>query len=212
MWRLLSYLDYNHSMVHGHIDEDGDPFSMQAEAEEVALEPGFGYNGLYVGGYWSIVPGGGSDPVARPRYRFFNHKGVVDQRALTVPLAISQIARSTEMIIFCSSTRITGGGTGGVFSSTKAIPETAGWHLVTPPTVGTEVQWQPFPGEPINIAEINASTSTFPGEVYVPYGRYTGAAALIYGDGHTGNDGYNALNDQRKWINSADTRDYTHQQ
>ena len=209
-WRLLSYLDYNHSMIHGHLDEEGDPFAMQAEGQEIAEEPGFGYNGLYVGGYWTIVAGSGGDPVARPRYRFHDHEGVLDGRALTVPLAVSQVNRSSEMVMFCSSTKVTAGGN-AFFSASKAPPDTAGWHLVTPPTVGTEVQWEPYQQDPLNAAAIPATASTFPDGVYIPYGRYTGVAALMYADGHTANEGYNALNDQRKWINSADVRNYTHQ-
>ena len=62
-WRLMPYLDYNHEMIHGHIDEaDFNPLSMSqdnvlaneefmAEATAIAYEPAFGYNAYYVGGW-----------------------------------------------------------------------------------------------------------------------------------------------------------------
>src|SRR6185295_10907171 len=50
-WRLLSYLDYSHEMVHGYLrEDDSDKFSMMTEAMKIAEGPAFGYNGYYVGG------------------------------------------------------------------------------------------------------------------------------------------------------------------
>ena len=78
-WRLLSYLDYAQEVVHGYRDDDEDGMfvasSNPAEAKSIAYEPGFGYNGYYVGGYWEMDPT--LTPPA-PRYRFRASTNVPD--------------------------------------------------------------------------------------------------------------------------------------
>ena len=75
-WRLLSYLDYAHEIVHGYADEsDESIFELVNEAEEISLEPAFGYNGYYLGGYWEMQD---VDGVATPFPRFTGHCSVAD--------------------------------------------------------------------------------------------------------------------------------------
>ncbi len=45
---------------------------------------------------------------------------------------------------------------------------------------------------------------------WVPIGRYTGQVAAVYADLHTATESPGSLADQRKWIYSADTKDFTH--
>ena len=196
-WRLLSFLDYSHEMVHGYADEtDESIFELVSEAEEVALEPAFGYNGYYIGGYWEMQD---VDGVATPFPRFTGHCSVVDGTPLAIPLSPSQIRRSSEVVTFCSSTSFDAPG-----AKLKLPKHTKGAHLSAPPTIGIDAQWQPFMGSNDSV-EVLAS-----GTVYTPIGRHTGNAAVLWADYHTDVQGFTALYDQRKWINSADSKTYTH--
>lgn len=196
-WRLLPYLEFNRQTVQGYEDEaDQSIFGLVNDAEQVAYKPAFGYNGYYIGGYWKMA---NIDNVQTPVYEFRDHCGVADGVQLTVPLTIAQIRRSSDMVVFCSSTEFE-----GVALKAKLPRHTPGSHFVTPPTVATEAKWQPHLGSPAAL-DILAT-----GTVYAPLGRHTDAAAVLWADGHTDSQGFNALNDQRKWINSADEANYTH--
>jgi len=192
-WRLLSYLDYNHEMVHGYRDEDNaDRFTMITEAQAIAEEPGFGYNGYYIGGYWQMQS---VDGIQSPQFKFYDHCGVINHVRISIPTTIAQIKRSSEVITFCSSAKLDPNG--GYYSSVKVRSDLPGAHLVAPPIVGTTPQWQPYPQDPLNAVEVLAAGA------YVPLGRFTGPCAVLYADGHCDPQSVNALYDQRKWIDNA---------
>jgi prepilin-type N-terminal cleavage/methylation domain-containing protein len=198
-WRLLSYLDYNHSTIHAHLEEARpDIVNLVSEAPIVAYEPAFGYNGYYVGGYWSMLT---IDGVETPRIQFFDHctAGATPGRAVRIPTGVGQIARPSEMITFCSSTRYPSTGV------QKPLPSnTPGWHLVSAPTIGTEARWRPAAGDPARLVEVAA-----PGAL-APLMRHTNTVALLRADGHVDEQGYNALFDPRQWIDSADAPGFAH--
>lgn len=192
-WRLLSYLDFNHEMVHGYLNEDNaDRFTMVAEAQAIAEEPAFGYNGYYIGGYWEMQP---VDGIQRARYRYFDHCGVITNERIRIPTTIAQIKRSSEMVTFCSSAKLDPNG--GYYSSVKIRPDFPGAYLVAPPFVGVTPQWKPYDQDPLNAVEVLAAGA------YVPLGRHTGPCAVLYADGHCDTQSINALYDQRKWIDNA---------
>lgn len=198
-WRLISYLDFNHEMLHSHLNEvDPDSLTMKSEAQSIAYEPAFGYNGYYIGGHWSMI---GSGP-SYPMYKFYNHVDQVSKRPLAIPLGIGQIQRSSALVLFCASTHVTGGQP--FYSASKLPADTSGSHLVTPPIVGAQTQWQPLEQDPITAFQALGN------DVYAPLGRHTGTIAIVYVDGHVDNQGYEAMYDQRKWIDAADTRFFKH--
>ncbi len=221
-WRLLPFLSYNHDVIHGHLDEpDVDQSNMteSAEAQEIAHEPGFGYNGYYVGGWWEMVDIDGDDI---PRYRFFkaladlNGDGSIGPKefASVVVRSISHIRRSTELVVFCSSS----GVEPGVYKKWKS--NRPGSHIVIPPWLADVEQWG-FPDDgSFGRAGGNMQTMAAAGDMWtieaftetsVPIARYTKSSAVVYADGHTANQSASDLMDMRQWIDIADARDYQHQ-
>ena len=103
-WRLLSYLDYAHDVVHAYRDDD--EFAMvgvyanPAEAKAIAYEPAYGYNGFYIGGCWKME---NVDGVQTPRFLFYDHCDAQAPTPLVVATSISRVQRSSEVILFCTS-------------------------------------------------------------------------------------------------------------
>ncbi|MHC4448002.1 MAG: type II secretion system protein, partial [Planctomycetota bacterium] len=107
-WRLMPYLNYNHEMIHGHLDEpEFDMTLMSAddilaaaelsrEAVAIAEQPRFGYNGYYVGGWWKMVKIEG-DLISR--YQFWDAKADLDgDGSIGRDERISVVARSPATI------------------------------------------------------------------------------------------------------------------
>lgn len=223
-WRLLPYLSYNHDVIHGHLDEpnvDQSNMTEPTEVQEIAYEPGFGYNGYYVGGWWEMVDLGGDDI---PRYRFFDATadldgdGSIDPKkefARVVVRSISQIRRSTELVVFCSSSMVEP----GVYKKWKS--DRPGSHIVIPPWLADEQQWgfpTRGPGGPSSPGGTQTAAAGL-GDMWtieafiqtsVPIARYTKSTAVVYADGHTANQSAGDLMDMRQWIDTADKRDYQH--
>ena len=222
-WRLLPYLDYNHSTVHGHLDEpevDQSNMTQPMEAWEIASKPGFGYNGYYLGGWWELTDINGT---IVPRYRFFGATADLDkdgtiedhELARVVVRSISQIRRSTEVVVFCSSSKVKP----GVYK--KWENDQPGSHIVVPPWLADEEQWGFPTGDGGFSGNAGGDTRTGAGlgsiwtieafvETSVPIGRFTKSTAVVYADGHTANQSARDLMDMRQWIDSADATDYRH--
>jgi hypothetical protein len=195
-WRLLPYLDFNHDIVHGYTGEDG--FEMTSvhsdlfEAEEIAYEPAFGYNGYYVGGYWTMIPNFGGGGVATPRPMYWDHCRDGTREALQLVQTLSQMHRSSQLVIFCSSSKLP---SGNYLSFSRELP---GGHLIEPPTRETTQIWSPVPPQ-----NVPYTVSVYPTEAFVPIPRYTETCAVLYGDAHIDSQQPGALLDQRYWINNA---------
>jgi prepilin-type N-terminal cleavage/methylation domain-containing protein len=189
-WRLMPYVDFNHDLVHGHLQEaNTDLLSQVDEADEVALEPAFGYNGYYVGGYYELETLG-SQLVAQPRFKDVRHAND-NERLFSLPVkAISQVRRPDELIAFCSS-GIRDPGIRKPIASTDP-----GYFLVVPPYLAEVEQWRTIAGETVSIEVVRQAP--------VPVGRYTGQAALVYPDGHVDRQGPSSLTNPKQWINAAD--------
>jgi hypothetical protein len=207
VWRLASYLDYNHQVLHGYADEtDESIIEVVNEAKEISEEPSFGYNGYYIGGWWEqVTPQGGG--FSTPFFRYYDHcglpaPGVSHTPRLIVPTTISQIRRSAEMVTFCSATKILASeSTTGWHTNLRS--DRPGWHLITPPAVANDEYWRSDVNDPHGIV-------TVADEVYAPLGRYTGFAATLWADGHCDAQSVQALDDQRKWINNATSAQFRH--
>ncbi len=224
-WRLLPYLSYDHDVIHRHLDEpnvDQSNMTEATEAQEIAYEPGFGYNGYYVGGWWEMMNIGGNDV---PRYRFFgatadlNGDDSIDPNefARVVVRSISQIRRSTEIVVFCSSSEVEP----GVYKKWKS--NRSGSHIVIPPWLADVEQWgfpKPSgPGGPGSPGGGDMQTAAGLGDMWtieafietsVPIARYTKSSVVVYADGHTANQSARDLMDMRQWIDTADKKDYQH--
>jgi prepilin-type N-terminal cleavage/methylation domain-containing protein len=219
-WRLMPYLDYNQEMVHGHVDDperDRLNMSLPAVALAIAEQPGFGYNAFYVGGWWEMVG------ASLARYRFCDAT-VAGLPRVVVSTSIGTIQRSSDLVIFCSSSILPR----GVY---RRWPDTLpGAHYVVPPTLADDPQWSvpgasggpgPIAGAGIG-AQASAPTVTAgnydPTSLEVlardgaaaPIGRYNRLIALLFADGHTGNETPGALRDMRRWIDTASVPDFQH--
>jgi prepilin-type N-terminal cleavage/methylation domain-containing protein len=196
-WRLLPYFDYSHAIVREYSGDDAevmlDVHANLAEAQQIAQQPAFGYNGYYVGGYWRMLD---FNNVPTPRPDYWNHCNAAPPgEALQLVQSLSQMQRSSQLVIFCSSSKL---AAGDYFRFADDIP---GWHLVEPPYREDDQIWSNIPPE-------NAfdTLHVYTSEGAVPIPRYTKTAAVLFGDGHIDANSPGALLDQRMWINNA-TRD-----
>ena len=209
-WRLLPYMDYNHDLIHGYTGEDG--FEMttvhtdSAEAQEIAYEPAFGYNGYYVGGYWTMIPNFGGGGVDTPRPMYWDHCKTGTREALQIVQSLSQMQKSSQLVIFCTASNLTAG------DYIQFHDDVPGGHLVEPPTREDFQVWSNIPPE-----NVPYTVHMYQPTGFAPIGRHTGSAAVLYGDGHIDTQQPGALLDQRFWINNASGYDastgttYTHQ-
>jgi len=202
-WRLMPFLGDAGALLRGHLGEDDlDMLTLIEHAGDVALEPAFGYNGVYIGGYWTMNSGD------RPRgdYRFSGARDLSGRRVNVVVRSPSAVNASERLIVFCSSTL----REPGVYA--RSSDTERGWHLVVPPIVGQTPHWQ-TPGDLLHGLVDGSQVSLGEGDTFsvealratpAPLGRYTGAAAIFYADGHTDSQTPGALADQSKWILGAE--------
>jgi len=86
-----------------------------------------------------------------------------------------------------------------------------GYHLAVPPILAEEPRWK-MPGQIRSGTSFGELPQLGSGDAYsvevlqrsaVPLGRYTGAAAVYFADGHTDIQTPGALSDQSIWIPGA---------
>jgi len=211
-WRIFRYLEFSDKMVHGHLDE-ADP-NVIAEANEIAYEPAFGYNAIYIGGWYELDPG---DTIALP---MFNADRVVAK-------STAQVQQNNRMVLFCSSSV----QPVGIYR--KWDRTTPGSHYAVPPIVGTEQRWlsglngavasaasttgpavaqaeSASGGAPIDPGTVQVVDDSTTPVTSIPIGRYTGSVAVGWADGSTSSELPGALADQRLWINRANKINFTH--
>lgn len=198
-WQLLPYLDYSWPTIRGHLPEDQQLIEdFQEDGLDVALTPGFGYNGWYLGGQWARW-----DPhFPDASLRFSNVElsdGSMDNLVIT---SLPSIQRSTEVIAFCSSF-----ASDGPMSEPTVPNSLPGSWLVEPRLLAGDARWElDAQGDLVILKATNA-----------PLARYTSQPACWFPDGHTEGLSYEELADQRRWIDDArgigdvDARDFTHE-
>ncbi|MBC24108.1 MAG: hypothetical protein CMJ32_09375 [Phycisphaerae bacterium] len=209
--RLLPYLDYQLEPILGYRDENLNELAVDTVL--VAEEPAFGYNGYYVGGWWTKTQ---NDPL--PRMQFMDHSwntqpdnsGSTAQGRL-VAQTIPSINNPSSMVIFSASCRLAAGR----YASNSELLPGASW--VVPPKLGNFDIWEPGTGPlrgmgasvyPISATGLAMDVLI---EQAVPLRRYGLQVATAHADGSTRAAGIGELYDQRKWINPAHSKDFTHQ-
>lgn len=201
-WRLMPYLSDAGRTLRHHLDDDEEMLDIIEHASEIAQQPAFGYNGYYVGGCWTMTGG----PNSRPQYRFANATDRRGRRVNVVARSPSNVHASERLIVFCSTTRREAG------ELARGADDAPGYHLAVPPILGDRPQWQ-TPGDDISLVESDDDITLGTGDTYtvqaltlapVPIGRFTGAAAVFYADGHTDSQTPGALADQSLWIMGAE--------
>lgn len=219
-WRLLPLMDGNHELVHFHLDEvDPDPI---AEAEEVAYEPAFGYNALFVGGWWQMDGD-------TPRVRYWDTKSVATR--------MSQVNQPDRLLLFCSAAVMPpiGSGASTPFLYHEVRDYTPGWHMVAPPEfritpTGPPAQlWRSGTtiggssgggGGAISVGTglgddsvVEVLTTTLPGggsdpsqnssRFGTPIGRYTDTVAVLWADLSATTEQPGAIAKSKMWIYNA---------
>lgn len=206
-WRLAPYVDYSWEVLCGYRD-DWEKSLAAVPPEELQNEPFFGYNALYVGGWWTAPnPSGPALP------RFDNY----------VTRSAGAYSRPDSMIVFSGST-LRGPG---VYKPNKD-EKLPGAHWVSPPNQAMTAIWRaggfsagsmfPLPGQSHSLTQTLSGTSgsLAPGsievlqEAAVPLNRFGPAVAVLNADGGTSSDALNQLMDMRRWVDAATTRDWKH--
>lgn len=202
-WRLLPYLNNTGQLLRSHLGEDDfEALELLDNAEKIALEPGFGYNGYYIGGYWEMTSG----DRPRPSYRFAKATNQEGHRVNVVARSPASISASNKIIVFCSATL----REPGIYS--RARGDEPGTYFARPPFLADIACWSSNnkgefrSDDPDNVVRGNMDAYTV--EVLqagsIPIGRYTGAAAVFYADGHTDTQTPGALADQSLWSIGAE--------
>ena len=225
-WRLLPLLDYNADLIRGYTGEAFSPdHPLLFDAEDpsnldrpltVALEPSFGYNAFYVGGWLdveSIGEGGDSSEVVRPRY--WNARDAeTDERVNVIARSMNQIRRPSELITFSSASRF------DTPATYRQFDDRPGSHLVTPTRLAETEQWRTLTSdastEPVSgpvtgdVAANPYTVQTLASPTHAPISRYSRQVSFLRADGSTDTAAVAELTSQRLWIDSADRRDFVH--
>lgn len=208
-WRLMPYLDFNPEVLAFYDDEWERDFSVPEHVLHFAEHPAFGYNAVYVGGWWQQVHVSGNT-VAKPSFFDAEVAGSSGKPATVVATRVTQIRKPSEITTFCSATLPRQLGV----HKSRDIME--GWHSVFAPATGSRERWKNFGG----VSDPNMGVSSAAGSVYeidvsylrggVPLGRYTQLVAVLYADGHTDTQTAGAMADMRKWTSAAEERGFRH--
>jgi type II secretory pathway pseudopilin PulG len=190
----------------------------------LALQPAFGYNAFYVGGWWE------NGQMAFENAAWTPQGGTAARNGGLTATRLSHIARPGELGIFFSSTLRSPGTYRDSTSGEDALPGSA-W--VVPPMLAQQVVWGPFMGTmqgldagaagggagasmvPFLAAAPQGGTDTGVLQVNVnqsvPLRRYNGKTAVLRADGSVGSSSVGELLDMRAWIDAADIADFAHQ-
>ena len=122
--RLLPFLGYDRSLMYDYIAEYEDVTSIPSNV--IAQNPAWGYNAYYLGGWWEMQG-------SQPTMRYGTTAGVVCR-------SLSQIERTSEMIVFCASTY----AEPGLIKAPDELRLGSAW--VSPHIVGTELIWRSTDG------------------------------------------------------------------
>lgn len=205
-WRLMTYLDNSYEVVYGYREEDYQGMDdLVNNALLIAEEPAFGYNAYYTGGWWEMTTiSDGGDSVTVPLPKYYDARSEDGDSISVVVKSIGQIQKTSDYVVFCSSTKRDESSEPPPTSKPGPAEDIdPGSFLVTPPYLADEQQWGHFLGDASYV-------SIYKNPCYHPIGRYTRTAAVLHADGHAEPQKPSTLDDARKWINIADTKDFTH--
>jgi prepilin-type N-terminal cleavage/methylation domain-containing protein len=193
-WRILDRMNNRWETLVDYKKRTWNNMQIKDHAEVVAVQPAFGYNGYYLGGFWEIDPRW-AKPTLQYSQVLLQH-GQVENVVATVG---SQMTKPTELVVFCSS----------FFAQTgeqrHLLDDTDGYFLAVPRILANELQWE------ARDDGIEAFATTSP-----PLGRFNGLPAVFFADGHVDDVSIYELEDQRKWIPKArdlgniPARDFSH--
>lgn len=237
-WRLAEYLDHSYDLFLGYGDyetqdidndtardwnpqPDSLPSWMQSiwntPGSALALQPSFGYNAYYMGGWYTTTAG-----VSFPAYgdsTWTPPSGTGTAKGRLVAQNESNIDNPSEMYVFCSSTyRPTGAYKAQVVDEDHAPG--AAW--VVPPYLATTQIWGPADAVAMGFDGSGGTSSGSTGggtdtgqlgvfvQQAVPMRRHTKQSAIVNADGSTGNAGITELLNMQHWMKAAWKPDFRH--
>lgn len=191
-WRLAPYVEFSWDALIGYRD-DAQKELRALPTDEVAFRPGFGYNGLYVGGWWETVSQGGSTFQAM-RYDILTEPGFGG----LVARSQGSMQRPSELIVFAASSE----QPPGRFRNNDLGASSEGFHLAVPGIVAGQNRWEPELGSASSLIAFTTGP--------VPLIRHSGGVAVAHADGNVTSFSINEIADQRRWIDIAQDRNWTH--
>jgi len=183
-WRLLSYLDYDwRSLLFYRDTGEWSGEEIRENAEVIATEPAFGYNGFYLGGWWQL-----DSHTEKPTVTFGLVQLTNGRKVNVVSKMSSSIKKPSNQITFCS----TFFAPVGVYEEME--DSTAGSFFAIPSVLARVKRWIPLPNN-----RIEARFAT-----YIPLGRFNGMPAVCFADGSVKSVELLDLLDQSLWIPKAE--------
>jgi prepilin-type N-terminal cleavage/methylation domain-containing protein len=185
-WRLSPYFENVWEVIYSHDPVPQRPLSTDSasaafiKAYAISIEPSFGINAAFVGGYAGLYEG------FRPR----GQGEFTPNRDAHVVFRDSAVRRPSNLITFAESKWRGGGIEDG----------DRGFYWVTPPNCKGE-KWRAVNGR-LRIVDPAGAL------VGLPEGRFKGRTVTGFFDGHIESLRAAALRDMRKWANWADDEDY----
>lgn len=247
-WRLASYLDFGIDPFMGYRTDseenldyssyaapeipDNLPASLTGaiplQGSGAALQPAFGYNAYYVGGWWEMVSGVPTIKFGNDGYTQAGTTGIA--RGRVVAQTIGTIPKPSDLIVFSAS----------IFLNQSEAPySNLNEHLpgsawVVPHKLGQDEVWG-FGGvtlQGIDVTSNTTSDSINPMSAFlspspsmqsndigklmvyknqsVPFNRYGKMVSVGVADGSTKTYSMTALNDLRLWVPAADALNFNH--
>ena len=205
-FRLLPFIDFNADSILGYRDakensvdtslfdpldnSPSPPASLLAASAMAgagaALQPGFGYNAFYLGGWWtdSVLEFGDAT----------YQEGLTTQRGKVVMRSTSHLRRPSDIHAFVSS------HWQGAGRLQEPFDHLQGWAWIVPSTLaGTQI-WFPG-GDVLDVMQTQG----------VPLPRYGGSSTAVgMADGSCKTTSLENLADMRGWIGNASTANFTH--
>jgi len=202
-WRLWPYLDNASFLLDYKADVEVNKMALLSEfdlRQDLALRPRFGYNAYYMGGWYERVETDSSSPLALPK--FYNATDMSDNSINVVARSMGALKRPADLVTFTSAADYEP----DVYID--ILENRPGAHTVTPPTLGDEQRWSRF-GDDGSTMEVFVDTKVDP-IGGAPARRISRQFPVLFADMHTDLQNFGALDDLRRWIDSADREDFEH--
>lgn len=247
-WRLAPYFDFNYEPIMGYREDSQEnldvslykdpdvpanlPASLASatalEGAGAALQPAFGYNAYYVGGWWTSVGGLPTLTFGNDGYTQTGTTGVA--RGRLIARTIGNIPKPSELIVFTASIFLNQSAT--PYSKLNEYLPGAAW--VVPHRLGPDEIWG-FGGVALEVIDVASSSSPIDpilaflspssspkmqsGDIgkllvfkdqAVPFDRYGKMVSVGKADCSVKSSSMTELNDMRLWIPCADALTFTH--
>ena len=223
-WRLAPYLDYSWELLLGYRDHPNSsstgsiytiaPLEIASASQSaalrqlcpsatmgasVALQPAYGYNAFYLGGWWDISKNPKSPGIARPYFSDGLRIGTgKNQNAGAITRTIGGIAIPDRMTVFAPAAYLAANMNSNSVKDGYRIlePSIAGAAWLTPPWLGTERIWSTSNNDPFSLTMYTDQAAALM--------RYSKQIPAAKGDGSTKLENYQEFTDMREWLNLTD--------